>query len=341
MERESGHRGRIYLAIGIAALALFFLFWFAIVADFLLLAFGSVLLAVFLRGLGNILSKYSPLSSGAAFAAVTLSFVGVTVLSGIVLAPRFAEQVEEFAHQLPAFLDDAEAFLLDVPLGEHVLEGIRNTLGENNKELPGILASLLPPALQALVYGFIVFIGGLYLGVNPGWYVNGIVRLFPLGRRELVRHTLNEVGRTLRWFLIGRAVSMVAVGVLTTVGLSIIGIPLAGLLGVLAGILTFIPYAGPIAAAFPIGIVALLEGPAELVYALVFYTAVQSVEGFWITPVVQERAILLPPFVTIAAELLMGLLFGALGVIVSVPLAGAVMVLVKIVYVENVLEDTG
>jgi predicted PurR-regulated permease PerM len=110
------------------------------------------------------------------------------------------------------------------------------------------------------------------------------------------------------------------------------------LLAILAGLFTFVPYAGPIAAALPIALVAITEGTGSLALALGGYTVVQSLEGFVITPLVQQRAVALPPALVLAAEVALGLLAGAAGVILSVPLAAAVLVFVRMVYVEGFLE---
>lgn len=95
---------------------------------------------------------------------------------------------------------------------------------------------------------------------------------------------------------------------------------------------------GPIAASIPIGLVAITEGSREFVIAIVVYTIIQAVEGFVITPLVQRKVVHLPPVVTLASEVLMGMVFGAVGVIISVPLAAALLVLVRMLWIEGMLE---
>ena len=325
------------LVAGLVGLTAFLFLSAALVGPLLLLIFAGVMLAVFFRGLGDLLAARTGLSAGASHAAVVIGLVGVGLSGAWLLAPRMVDQVGQLMDKLPALLAQAEAFLESSRLGRQFLHELQALAG-NNGESPGPVTGLLSITLQTVVYAFIVFITGLYLSVNPGWYASGVVRLFPQARRPLVLHTLREMNHTLRWYLIGRAVSMLAVGLLTAIGLWLMDIPLAMLLGIVAGLLTFVPYAGPIAAGVPIAIVALLESPAHFVWALVYYTVVQSVEGFLITPLVQQRAILLPPAITIVSELVMGVLFGAIGVIVSVPLAAALMVFVRVTYVEAALE---
>ncbi|MBA3545309.1 MAG: AI-2E family transporter, partial [Nannocystis sp.] len=172
----------------------------------------------------------------------------------------------------------------------------------------------------------------------PGPCFRGLIRLFPPARREVAEQTVRGGCLVLQRFLLGRLVSMIPIGVATAVGLAVLGVPLATPLGILAGLLTFVPYAGPILAGVPIALVALVAGPSLLVSALLYYIAIQAVEGFVITPLVQARVVSLPPLLTLLAEVVMGLLFGVIGVIVSVPLAALLVFLVRSLYVERLLE---
>ncbi|MFN7134554.1 MAG: AI-2E family transporter, partial [Myxococcales bacterium] len=174
---------------------------------------------------------------------------------------------------------------------------------------------------------------------NPSLYTGGAIRLVPLALRPGARELVHALATTLRWFLIARVVSMLAVGLLTWLTLWALGVPLAAVLGLIAGTLTFVPYAGPMLAAIPIVLVAFTEGVSTGLWALLLYTAIQSIEGFFITPYVQERAVALPPAMTLLAEVFMGVLFGAFGVVISVPLAAAALVVVRHVYLKGLLEE--
>jgi predicted PurR-regulated permease PerM len=328
---------RLWPSIGIGVLLVIIVLSFAFVGRALLVLFGGVLLAVFLRGLGDLLSKYTRLSRRAGFVITILALLGIGVGGTWVLVPTIAEQVGEFVDTLPSLADEFEDYLQETALGREVQQRAETFFADNGEILAGA-TDVLGLSLTTAVYLLIIFFAGIYLSVNPAWYVRGVVSLVPPARRALARRALGAMGHTLRWYLIGRAASMLAMGVLTTLGMMVLGVPLAVLLGIIAGTLTFVPYAGPIAAAIPIALVALLESPALMVYALIYYTFIQSFEGFVITPVVQQRAVHLPPALTIAAELIMGVLFGVIGVIMSVPLAAALMVFVQIVYVEALLE---
>ena len=134
---------------------------------------------------------------------------------------------------------------------------------------------------------------------------------------------------------------MAAVGVLSYVGLLILGVPLALGLAVLTALLEFVPYIGPVLAAVPVILMALTESPATALYAVLLYVAIQLVESNVISPVVQQRAVFLPPALTILFQALMGVLFGLLGILLATPIAAASLVAVQRLYVRDVLGDDG
>jgi predicted PurR-regulated permease PerM len=304
-------------------------------ASIWLLMFAAVLVAVVLRSSADALARRTGLPPGWALLVVVLALLGAAVLAGLLLGPRLAQQAEDMRRHLPDMIDEARR---RVPGLDQAVQSLDRALSNNGAALAESAGAALSFSLQWLLYVLVVIIAGLYLAVDPGLYVAGAVRLVAVSRRARAREVLELVGRTLRRFLVGRLVSMAAVGLLTGVGLALLDVPLAALLGTIAGLLTFVPYAGPIAASLPIALVALTAGSGTLLAALVFYTGVQSIEGFVITPLVQKKAVALPPVLTLLAELLMGVLFGPLGVVVSVPFAAALVAVVRAVYVEDHLE---
>jgi len=173
--------------------------------------------------------------------------------------------------------------------------------------------------------------------IDPDLYVRGILQLVPESKSSRIADTIDATGRTLRYWLLGQGISMLFVGILTTVGLWLAGVPLAFLLGVIAGILEFVPFLGPVAASIPGILIALTEGWTVALYALLVYVIVQQIENRLIVPLVQWKAVALPPALVILAVVALGLLFGLLGVLVATPLTAVTMVWVKRLYVEDVL----
>lgn len=147
------------------------------------------------------------------------------------------------------------------------------------------------------------------------------------------------LGHALSWWLVGRFASMAAVGVLTTLALSAIDMPLALVLGVIAGLFSFVPYIGPISSAVPAILIGLTESPWMAVYVVVIYAVIQFLEGNFITPLIQRRAVSLAPAVLLFSQFAMAVFYGLFGVLLATPLAIVLIVLVQMLYVQDVVKD--
>jgi predicted PurR-regulated permease PerM len=185
----------------------------------------------------------------------------------------------------------------------------------------------------------IVLLVALYLAADPSPYVNGAVRLFPLKHRGRAREVLVSVGEVLFQWLQGQLVSMTVVGLVIALGLWLLGVPLAGTLGVIAGLFEFVPNIGPILSGVPAVLLAITVSPTHIVYVLVLYVAVQTFEGYFLTPMVMKRAVDLPPALTILAQLVGTLTAGWLGLLLATPVLAAIVTVVQKVYLENVIGE--
>ena len=183
----------------------------------------------------------------------------------------------------------------------------------------------------------IVFLA-LFLAAEPDLYRRGAVRLFPQAARPQIEAALMAAGDVLRRWLMGQGLSMLFVGVATWLGLWLLGIPSALPLGILAGLLDFIPFVGPIIAAVPGILVAFTQGPQEALYVGLMYLAVQQAEAHVVVPLAQRWAVALPPALGIIGVVAFGLIFGFVGVLFATPLMVVAMVLVQKLYIEGVLE---
>jgi len=187
-------------------------------------------------------------------------------------------------------------------------------------------------------HAVVIFFVGLYLAFDPDVYVRGVVRLFPINRRAEIKSALIASGDALRKWLIGQLGSMTVVGVLTGVGLAIAGVPLSLALGLVAGLLDFIPVIGPVVAIIPGIVLALSVDVHTAGWAAAVYIAVQQLENHVIVPLAQRWSVNLPPAVSVLSILTLGLLFGVPGVLFGMPLTVVLMVLIKRLYVEGALE---
>ena len=325
----------------LVALLLVVLYFLKQVAYVLLIVFAGVLLSVFLSGLAMFLRHRTALSRGWSL-AVTIAFllalaVGVGWLAGPDLATQFGQLID----RIPAAIDRIRATLMQsewvrallarapepaamIPSGSAVMERLAGVFSAS----VGVLANVL-----------IVLIIGLYVAASPGLYIENGLYLLPREKRERAREVLRAVGRVLRWWLVGRIASMTIVGVLTSIGLLIIGMPLAFTLGLIAALFSFVPYLGPIAAMIPAVLVGLVESSALAVYVVLVYLVVQLAESNLVTPLIQQRAVSIPPALLITAQLLIGVLAGLFGILVATPLTVALIVAIQMLYVEDVLGE--
>jgi predicted PurR-regulated permease PerM len=181
---------------------------------------------------------------------------------------------------------------------------------------------------------------GIYLAADPDLYLRGLTHLVPRAPRQITRELFETIGHKLRWWMLGQLVTMTTVGVLSYLALRLLGVPLALILGVLVFLLTFIPFIGAIVAAIPVVLVAFSEGPTIGLYAFAAYSAIEMFEGYVLSPLVQRQSVSLPPALMIAAQVLLGVLLGVLGIALATPLAAMAMVAVNRLYVEELLGDS-
>jgi predicted PurR-regulated permease PerM len=178
-----------------------------------------------------------------------------------------------------------------------------------------------------------------FMAAEPRPYVEGFLFLVARNRRSRVREVLHEIGRVLRRWLVGQAFLSLCVGLLTGAGLALLGAPFPVALALLAGFMEFIPYIGPFVAAVPAILVAFAESPQLALWVALLFLAIQSIESYLLAPLVQHRAVYLPPAVILFTQVLMGVIVGALGVAVATPLAASAMVAISMLYVEDALGD--
>ena len=147
------------------------------------------------------------------------------------------------------------------------------------------------------------------------------------------------VTTTVRMWVLGRIVSAALIGIGVSVGLWLLDIPLALMLGLLAGVLTFVPNFGPIASAIPAMLLALTRSPLDVLYVMLLFIGVQIVESTVLTPMIEKRAVEVPPALLLGVQVILGLLTGIVGLALAAPLTAVAMVLIRHLYVEDVLGD--
>ena len=328
----------IVLALGAGAALLIY------AADVFLIAFAGVLIANILRAPSEWLSEKTGIGTNWYVGAVALTLVVVLGLGAWMAAPRIIGQFGELTESLTQALSAVQIWVeqsLGIDIGEDLLPKSEAGAPPIIPMILGRVSGVISGTLGAVANVVVILALGFYLALHSRLYFEGFVRLFPINARPRVAEIGKEVGTTLRWWLLGQLITMTVVGLITTIGLSLLGIPLAGTLGLITGLFEFAPFIGPILAAFPAVLIAFTQSPMDALYVIVLYTVIQQVEGYLITPYVQERAVRLPPALMIFAQILMGVLFGLFGLLLATPFVAASMVIVRMAYIEDVLGDRG
>lgn len=332
---------KVLITTGTAVLFVVVLLLAYYAVDVLFSLFGAILLAILFRGMANQLRRYVPMPEGA---SVLVSYTVVFGFLGLVtwlLAPEIADQIKELRSTLPKALETLRQWLAQYSWGELILENIpawkqildRFVSSGFLVRLGGIFSTTIGIAASV----FAVILLSLYLASTPRVYVDGLIRLFPMPKRPRMREVVEELHATLFWWLIGKLAAMLLVGVLTTIGLAALGVPLALSLGIIAALLAFIPNFGPVLALLPAVLFALSQSPTKALYVLILYMAIQTIESYVITPLIDRETVALPPALTIFFQIFLGVLMGSLGLILASPLLAVILVLVKLLYIEDVL----
>jgi predicted PurR-regulated permease PerM len=220
-----------------------------------------------------------------------------------------------------------------------VASTLRHRLGSRFTGLTRYLFPFLSSTVEVVTGILIVIFLSIYIAADPDTYHRGIIHLFPHERRARAGEVLIAIVAVLRKWFVTQLVAMVIMGIVTTFVLLAMGVKAALLLGILCGLLEFIPTVGPILSSLPAIAMGFVDSPEKAVWVAVAYLIVHFLESHLLIPLLMKGGIQLPPALTILSQALMALLFGFLGLMCAVPLLAASTVAVKMLYVEDVVGD--
>lgn len=322
--------------VSLAVLGIALLLLLCLAPDALLIVFAGVLLAVFLNAGARLLARLTGLTRSWALAAFVLALAAAAVVATLTALPFLAEQMNELWRQVPqaaaAVRQRMEQYswsrdLLGQIEPQQMLTAGRSTASFALSTVFGAFGNLI----------LILFIG-LYFASDPELYRRGVERLVAPALRSDAERVLVAIGHTLEGWLLAQLVAMSVVGVLILLGLWLMGVPLAPVLAMIAALATFVPNIGPVIGAVPAVLLGLADGPWMALWVALLYLAVQTLESYLITPIVQLHTNALPPALVMAAQLVLGIMFGLLGLALATPLTAAAITLVQLTYVERWLE---
>jgi predicted PurR-regulated permease PerM len=349
------------------------LLWIA--RDIFLTAFIGVLFGLAVGSGATLLTRVR-VPRGLAAALVVFGFIGILYAIGSWIAPTLREQGALLRERIPEAVDRAEGWLNARPglagvvlggqrvtaartagqdsaaageakrsaaaadsTGAHSVPSLRQRVGQELSGASRYLFPFLSSTVSVAAGLFLILVLSIYIGADPGLYHTGALHLFPHGARDRAEVVLSRVGVVLRKWLVTQLIAMVVIGLVSTGALLALGVKAAVALGVIAGLLEFVPTIGPILAAVPAIAMGFLDSPQKALSVGLAYLAIQQMEGHLLIPMLMKEGMDLPPALTIITQGVMALLFGFLGLLVAVPLLAAAIVVVKLLYVENVIGD--
>ncbi|HSH45122.1 MAG TPA: AI-2E family transporter [Longimicrobiales bacterium] len=309
--------------------------------DILFIGFLAILFALFLSIFVEMLERWMPraLATVVVFLGVLVVVAGFFVLTW----PSLEGQIVTVRRDVPRITEEVSEWVqtqIRSLAGSDLVEAdIREQLNQRmTSEVAGIVAGALPllnTVIGALSGLLVVVFAGVFLAVAPRTYLKGTLALVPPRGRERLKGALEEVAGGLRRWIGGMSVGMLVIFLFTTAGLWLLGVPAFLALGIIAGLLVFIPFVGPVLSAIPAIALGLTVSPAMALWVALLYVVVQLLESNAITPMVMKRAVDLPPALTILFQMAMAVLFGFIGLVVAVPLLAAARILVERLYVDQ------
>lgn len=320
---------RVLIVFGLGV-ALLVAWW---ISGILMLGFGGVVVAVVIRAAAALLARVLPIPMRWASVLVVIALIAGSALLAWLMGDELARQFNALRQALPDIAMRVRGLLEASEAGRTLLSVFEGAINGRMWATAAVGAvSLLASALSDMM--IVAFIA-LYLSVSPRSYTGPFLALVPPRHRDTARATLEDAGGSLRNWLLGQLVAMTFVGGLTALGLWLIGVPHALILGLLAGLLDFVPILGPLVGAVPGVLFAYAVGPTTALYAVAVYFVVQQLEGAVIMPLAQKWAVRLPPVIGLLAVVVFGTMFGVPGFLFGVPLAVVIMVLVRRLYLDR------
>ena len=330
------------LILGVGLVAVLVLAWLGRVI--LLLVFAAIVVAVMMTTVVDWLKVRLKLTHRVAFALILSVMILAVSLTLWVSGPNIINQFASLQEDLPQAVHELTARARGYGWGRWVLaqwsdySQLSSSVSFALTRIGGIVVS----TATVLAGGALIAFLGLYLAAEPQVYFSGIQRAMPVLYRSTLNACAANAVRNLRWWVLSQMLSMCAVGIIVALGLWALGVPLAGTLGVIAAVLTFIPNVGPIVSVVPAVLLALAISPTKGLLTVVLFLLVHFLEGNVITPLLERKIVRLPPALTMSAQLLLAVIGGPLGLAVAAPLTAAALGVFEVLFpLEDASADLG
>ena len=331
--KEFSFPHKVWITGGIFALIVILLLLLKATFSVLLLILAGALIAVFFRGLSGIIERKTAWKEGICLTVSILGTLIILVLLFWLMGAKVQTQMAQLTETLPSTIDNAKQQLNQSPIGQKIVQQLSSP--DSQKKAASMVQTVFKSTFGVLGDLYVILFIGIFFTVSPRLYKNGLVQLVPSGGRDKADTIMHKLGENLKKWLKGKLFAMLIVFILTSIGLVIMGMPMWLALALIAGILNFIPNFGPLLAMIPAVLVGLMQSPSTAIWVAALYIVVQVVESNFITPMVQQKLISVPPAMIIIAQLLIAPLTGGWGLVLATPLLVIIMVLLKELYISK------
>ncbi|MBB3033207.1 AI-2E family transporter [Alteriqipengyuania lutimaris] len=303
--------------IGLVALAIY-------ISQALLVIFAALVFASLVDGGSRLIGRYIGLPRPARIAMVLLGAIAFLIWLGYFAG----QQVTEQAATLPAIVEAQLNELVSLARQNGMAVSLSDAQSMLDQVLSGVgtVTRAIGGIAGALGTTVIILVIGIYIALEPNLYERGVEWMAPRGERSELRKTLAQMAHTMRRLMAGRVVGMLFEGVFTWIALELFGVPMAALLGILTGLLAFIPNLGALISGILMAIVGFSVGVETGLAAIAVYFVVQTFDGYVVIPMIARKTVDLPPALVLGAQLIMGVLFGIIGLLLADPLLAMIKV---------------
>jgi predicted PurR-regulated permease PerM len=330
-KKELTYIEKVWHTVAIVALLVVAILITRVAFNVLLMVLAGILISVYFHGLGDMIQRRTKWSRKI---CMTISVGGSFLIIALLfwfMGTKIQGQIEVLSDTLPNTVNNVKAKLGESSIGRKVLE----YSNKNSDKMFMTAQRFFSTSFGVLGNIYIILFLSIFFTAQPSLYKDGIIKLMPRNKRDLAKCVIDRVSLALKGWLKGMMLSMVLIFIMIGTGLTIMGIPVALVLALIVGILKLIPNFGSLAAMIPGVLLALTISVNTAIATALLYMISQTIVSNIVTPLIQKRMINTPPALTIIAQVIMGSLCGALGVILAVPLLAILIILVDELYVKK------
>ncbi|MBF6608970.1 MAG: AI-2E family transporter [Flavobacterium sp.] len=323
---------KVWIAASITAFITVMLLFFTYTVNVLLLVLAGTLIAIFFRAISSKIESKTKWKEGV---CLTISIIGTLLLVAAIfwlIGSKVQAQVVELTETLPETIENAQARLNESAIGEKAVE--RATSADAVSSMQSFAKRFFTSTFGVFGDVYVVLFIAIFFTVAPRLYTGGFLKLIPPHGQESAQNVLDKLHTNLRKWLKGKLISMTIVFGLTAIGLAIIGVELWLVLALFAGLISFIPNFGPLLALIPAVLIGLMDSPQTALLIVGLYALIQFIESNFITTLLQQKLVNMPPALILIAQLFMGSLVGGWGLVLATPVTLIIMILVQELYIK-------